>query len=97
MLGIKIKTLREEKGLLQRQLAATLEVDTAFICKVEKNEKRLSKSHLGMLSKILGITEKELHNLWLADKVLSVISEEEEAEKAIKIVHEYIKKSKKKC
>jgi transcriptional regulator with XRE-family HTH domain len=97
MLGEKIKNLREKKGLLQRQLAARLDVDTAFISKVENGEKRLSKTHLNLLSKMLGVTEKELINLWLADKVISVIDEEEEAEQAIKIVQEYIKQVKNKC
>jgi transcriptional regulator with XRE-family HTH domain len=97
MLGFRLKVLREAKGLLQREVAAKLEVDTAYISKVENDEKRLSKAHLSMLSKILEVNEKELHNLWLADKVLSVIDEEDEAEKAIEIVHEYIKQIKNKC
>ena len=97
MLGFRLKELREAKGLLQREVAAKLEVDTAYISKVENDEKRLSKAHLRMLSKILAVNEKELHNLWLADKVLSVIDEEDEAEKAIEIVHEYIKQIKNKC
>jgi transcriptional regulator with XRE-family HTH domain len=36
MLGLKLKELRESNGMVQRQIAALLEVDTAFISKVEK-------------------------------------------------------------
>ena len=36
MLGVKLKELRETNGMVQRQIAALLEVDTAFISKVEK-------------------------------------------------------------
>ena len=39
MLGVKLKELRETNGMVQRQIAALLEVDTAIISKVEKEEK----------------------------------------------------------
>ncbi len=94
MLGIKLKELREAKGLLQREIAAKLEVDTAYISKVENDEKRLSKAHISILSKILGVSERELVNLWLADKVISVIEKDESAEQAILLVQEHLKKNK---
>jgi transcriptional regulator with XRE-family HTH domain len=94
MLGARIKELREATGLLQRQVAAELEVDTAYISKVENDEKRLSKAHISILSKLLGVTERELINLWLADKVMSVIEKDEYAEQAILLVQEHLKKNK---
>ena len=94
MLGIKLKELREAKGLLQREIAAKLEVDTAYISKVENDEKRLSKAHIAILSKLLGVSERELINLWLADKVMSVIEKDEDAEQAILLVQEHLKKNK---
>lgn len=97
MLGLRLKELREAKGLLQREIAAKLEVDTAYISKVENNEKRLSKAHISILSKLLGVTERELINLWLADKVMSVIEKDESAEQALSIVQEHLKKNKSKC
>ena len=95
MLGEKIKALREEKGLVQRELAAHLEVDTAFISKVEKGEKRLSKSHVEILSKVFSTPKKELVSLWLADKVISVLSKEKNAESAISLVQNHYKNNKK--
>jgi transcriptional regulator with XRE-family HTH domain len=94
MLGIKLKELREAKGLLQREIAAKLEVDTAYISKVENDEKRLSKAHISILSELLGVSERELVNLWLADKVMSVIEKDESAEQAILLVQECLKKNK---
>jgi transcriptional regulator with XRE-family HTH domain len=94
MLGLRLKELREARGLLQREIAAKLEVDTAYISKVENDEKRLSKAHISILSKLLGVTERELINLWLADKVMSVIEEDEYAEQAILLVQEHLKKNK---
>jgi hypothetical protein len=71
-----------------------LEVDTAYISKVENDEKRLSKAHISILSKLLGVSERELVNLWLADKVMSVIEKDESAEQAILLVQEHLKKNK---
>ena len=54
--GKKIKELREEHGLLQRQLSAALEIDTPMYSKIEK----------------------ELLTIWLSDKVLDTVENEEE-------------------
>ena len=97
MLGVKLKELREAKGLLQREVAAQLNVDTAYISKVEHDDKRLSKNHIRILANILGVTDKELLSLWLADKVLSVIEEEDVADQAIDIVQKQIKSKKDEC
>lgn len=42
-IGLKIKSLREEAGMLQRELAYKLNVGDAFISKIEKNQKVLKK------------------------------------------------------
>ncbi len=86
MLGQKIKELRESKGLLQRHIAAELNVDSALISKIESSDKPLSKLHLKSLSKILDITESELKNYWLADKILQVINNEPKALDALLLV-----------
>lgn len=76
MLGEKLKELRESKGLLQRQIAAELEVDTAYISKIESNEKPLSRIHLKKIAPLLGIVEEELLILWLADKLFDMAKDE---------------------
>ena len=85
MLGERIRELREAKGLVQRQIAAELEVDTAYISKIEKNEKPLSRSHLKRLSSILGISQNELYILWLADRISNLVKDEKGAMAALKI------------
>lgn len=94
MLGEKLKELREAKGLVQRQIAAELEVDTAYISKMENNEKPVSRQHLKKLSGLLGIEEEELITLWLADKVYDIIKDENMADEALKSVSRKIKKKK---
>jgi transcriptional regulator with XRE-family HTH domain len=77
MLGQKIKELREAKGLVQRQIAAELDVDTAYVSKIESNEKPLSRNHLRKLALLLDISEAELLTIWLADKILKTIGNEQ--------------------
>jgi transcriptional regulator with XRE-family HTH domain len=86
MLGAKLKELREINGYVQRQIAAELEVDTAYISKVENDEKPLSKNHLKKFSKLYSIDEKELTKLWLADKIIQVLDNEPCKKEAINLV-----------
>jgi transcriptional regulator with XRE-family HTH domain len=41
--GETVRELRESKRLLLKQVAAFLEVDTAFLSKMERNEKKASR------------------------------------------------------
>lgn len=43
LLGKRIKELREEQGLLQRQLAAILEIDTPMFIKIERGDRRAKR------------------------------------------------------
>ena len=72
----KIKQLREEKQLFQRQLAEALEIDTPMYCKIERGSRPIKRAQVEALSKFLSIDEKELLTLWLADKVLAVLNTE---------------------
>ena len=91
MLGEKLKELREIKGLVQRQVAAVLEVDTAYISKMESSEKPVSRQHLKKLSLLLGISEEELDTLWLADKLLDVVKDEPAGLKSLEVVQALMK------
>ena len=85
MLGEKLKELRESKGLVQRQVAAALLVDTAYISKMEHNEKPVSRTHLKKLSKLYNIPETELLPVWLADKVLQLVANEKHSVQALEM------------
>lgn len=86
MLGEKLKELREAKGLVQRQVAAELEVDTAYISKMENSEKPVNRLHIKKLAKIYGVTEKDLLPIWLADKISLTIDENPYGIEALKLV-----------
>lgn len=78
LLGNKIKELRDEQGVLQRQLAAYLEIDTPMFSKIERGDRRAKRSQVILLATYFRIDEKEMLTLWLADKVLDALEGEEE-------------------
>ncbi|MBU0695228.1 MAG: helix-turn-helix transcriptional regulator [Bacteroidetes bacterium] len=85
-LGDKLRQLRDEKNLMQREVGAVIEVDGAFISKVENNEKPINRKHLTTLSKFFRVQEDELQILWIADKIRLIIKEEQLGKQAIQIV-----------
>ena len=91
MLGQKLKELREAKGFVQRQVAAELHVDTAYISKIESNEKPLSRQHLTKLAELFGVTEDDLLMFWLADKLYDIVKGEPLAKRSLEIVTREIK------
>jgi transcriptional regulator with XRE-family HTH domain len=85
-LGDKLRQLREENRMAQRQVGAVIEVDGAFISKVESNEKPIKRDHLKKLAKLFKVNEMELQTLWLADKVRNILKEEPQAKQVIEII-----------
>ena len=65
--GKKIKELREEHGMVQRKLAAALDIDTPMYSKIERGERKAKRSHIPIMARLLEIEEKELLTIWLAD------------------------------
>lgn len=88
----KIRQLREEQELLQRQLAAALEIDTPMYSKIERGDRPAKREHVLTIAKIFSIDEKELLTLWLADKIWGVIENENLiSERALDIVRDNLK------
>ena len=86
----KIKQLREEQSLTQRQVAAELGIDVAMYNRFEKGERYMKRELVKNLAHIYGISEEELLPLWLAGKVYALLSEEDFAEDVISVVAENI-------
>ena len=94
--GNKIRILREEKQIPQRELAAALKIDTATYCKIEKGDRRAKREQVFILSELLEVDSKELIRLWSADKVYDIIAEEDEATQILNVVAESIVEYKRK-
>lgn len=74
----KIRSLREEKKLLQRELAVALSVDTPMYSRIERGERPIKREHIKILADILCTDESELLKLWLADQVSALLNGEED-------------------
>lgn len=94
MIGIKIREYREKKNLLLRQVAASLEIDTATLSKIERGVKPLNRNLLKKISVLYSIDYETLLSEWLADRLLTFIANEEKdiSINAIRIVEKQITK-----
>lgn len=94
--GDTIKNLREKQGLLQRQVATHLEIDTPMLSKIERGERSAKREQVVILAEVFKQPVNVLLSLWLADKVYDVVKDEEVALKAIQVAEEQIKYQSKK-
>ncbi|MFN8863965.1 MAG: helix-turn-helix domain-containing protein [Flavobacteriales bacterium] len=86
--GPKIRELREDKGLLLREVAAHIQADTAVVSKIERGERNATRPQVLALAEILATDVEELLSLWMADKFeLLILQEPEVAYSAMKIVN----------
>ena len=88
LFGNRIKELREEQGLLQRQLATVLGVDVPMFSKIERGDRRAKREHVVILAQQLNVSEEELLSLWLADKIIDAIDNDSNVGlSALNVVH----------
>lgn len=92
MFSERIKELRIQNQLSQRQLAAALDIDTATYCKIEKGERKAKREQVEIIAQMLNTDKKELITLWLADKVYAVVGDEANAHDILDVVNENIVK-----
>ena len=86
----KIRKLREQRQLLQREVSVKLEIDNALYSKIECGKKKAKKEQVQKLAQIFDVNEEDLINIWLADEVFYIISDEDNPNKILNIVSESI-------
>ena len=59
-------------------MAVVLEIDTLMYCNIERGSRSIKRAQVVALAKFLSAHETELLTLWLADKVLAVLKDENE-------------------
>lgn len=74
--GERIRLLRENNTLLQKQVASHLEIDGPMLSKIEKGERVAKKDQVVRLAAIFGVETGELMAVWLADRLLRVVEDE---------------------
>ena len=94
--GQIVRQTREKRGMLLRELAAELKIDSAILSKIERGERRSPKELIIKIAQVLDLTEKELIMSWLSDKIVYELSEEEFGLEALKLAEKKVKYSAKK-
>ena len=89
---------RKSKGLLLRQVAAALDMDTALLSKFERDKRKPNKEQVSAFAKYYRVKADELLLAWLSDKLAYEVQDEALAKQALKIAEakvDYLKKKKK--
>ena len=93
--GSIIKTLRLKKGLLLREVAAGIEVDTSMVSKFEKGERLPSREQVQKIAILFGVPDDELIICSMSDKLATELIAEPLAAEIIKLTMQKVELGKK--
>ena len=82
-LGQLLREHRESKGLLLRQVAAALEMDTGLLSKFERDDRKPNKDQVMAFAKFYNVNADELLLAWLSDKIAGEVQHEYLAKEAL--------------
>lgn len=88
--GERVRTLRKEKKLPLRTVAAFLDIDQAILSKIERGKLNASREQVVQLAQYFKVKENVLLVAWLTDKLVYEVEDEEVALKALKVAEEII-------
>ena len=93
MLLARIKQLREELNVQQRQMADAIGVDAPMYSRIERGIRPFRAEYIEPMAKILKVDEDELRSLWTADKIINVTKDESDsvAQRALHLAKSEIK------
>ena len=93
MLLARIKQLREELNVQQRQMADAIGVDAPMYSRIERGIRPFRDEYIVPIARMLNIEEEELRSLWTADKIISVTKDETDsvAQRALHLAKNEIK------
>jgi predicted nucleotidyltransferase len=83
--GQTIQKLRKERGLPLRTVAAFLDIDQAILSKIESGQRKSKREQVLQLANFFHVEEKEFIVLWLSDKLMYELSDEDDALKALQV------------
>jgi len=90
-LGEKLRQIREQNELPLRKVAALLDIDVAILSKMERGERKLSKEVVLKLADIYKCNPEELLVLFLSEKIMYEIQDEDLGEKALKVAEKRVR------
>ena len=90
-IGEKLRQLRERCNMPLRRVAVLLDIDVAILSKMERGERKLTKDIVLRLADIYNYNPNELLILFLSDKIMYEIQDEDLGEKALKVAEKKVK------
>lgn len=85
MIGERIRELRKANGILLRELAAEVSVDSAVLSKMERGERSFRRDDNELLAKVYKQSKKKLLTLWQADKILKTTKNQKYSKEALQL------------
>ena len=76
--GETVKEMRMSKKMLLRQVAAKMNVDSSLLSRVENGMKKLSREQVVSLANVLGQDQEQLLVLYLGERVVYELKDEED-------------------
>lgn len=88
--GEIIRSKREEKGMLLRQLAAIVDVDTAILSKIERGERKARREQIEKIANALELDNEDLLIEYLSENIAYEILDEKKAHDVLRVAESKI-------
>jgi len=88
--GEIIRSKREEKGMLLRQLAAMVDVDTAILSKIERGERKARREQIEKIASALELDNENLLIEYLSENIAYEILDEKKAHDVLRVAESKI-------
>ncbi len=85
-----LKSTREKRGLLIREVAGSMGIDASLVSKFESGTRKPTKDQVIALASILDIDTDELIVAWLSERILYEIGDDELVIKAMRVAEKSI-------
>lgn len=89
-LGTSIRKLRNEHKIPLRTVAAFLQIDQALLSRIERGQRKATRQQVQKLSEFFRVPENELMVLWLSDKLIHEMGNEELALDALQVAEDVV-------
>jgi len=90
-IGEVLRELRENKGLLIREVAAAISIDSTLLSKLERNDRLPTREQVDLLSKFFKGESNDIIIAYLSDRIVYEVQDNKEAIEAIQVAEEKIK------
>jgi len=89
-IGNLLRELREGRGLLLREVGASLSIDPTLLSKIERDERMPTREQVNALAEFYSDKKNEVLITWLSDKLVYFVQDEDLAIQAITVAEEKV-------